>query len=173
VISDALKRLVYRGGYHVLFTLAALRPPRGRGVKAIVCNDGEIALVRHTYGPREWELPGGGVRRGEELLAALRRELREEVAIEADVATPLGSHPGPGRHSRIEVSYFALEVAERELVPDRVEIAEIAWFAPAALPDPLGWHAAEALRRHGQAVASLAQGRHASPADIPGSPRGG
>ena len=42
-----------------------------------------VLFVRHTYGDRTpWEMPGGGLRRGEAPEAAVRREMREELGIE-------------------------------------------------------------------------------------------
>jgi len=51
-------------------------------VSAILRWRGRILLLRHEKGPREvWLLPGGGVRLGESLVHALRRELHEETGL--------------------------------------------------------------------------------------------
>ncbi|MBV9416653.1 MAG: NUDIX domain-containing protein, partial [Solirubrobacterales bacterium] len=39
----------------------------------------EVLLVRHTYGRRSWDLPGGTVRRRELPVDAARREMQEEL----------------------------------------------------------------------------------------------
>ena len=47
---------------------------------------GRILLCRQEKPGKEyWLLPGGGVDGGESLIEALRRELREELGVEADV----------------------------------------------------------------------------------------
>ncbi|HTP01559.1 MAG TPA: NUDIX domain-containing protein [Anaerolineales bacterium] len=51
------------------------------GVRVMLVRDGQVLLVRHTYVPG-WFMPGGGVRRGETLDAAARREAAEEVGAE-------------------------------------------------------------------------------------------
>jgi 8-oxo-dGTP pyrophosphatase MutT (NUDIX family) len=63
---------------------AYFRHARGMtlGVKALVFDgEGRVFLVKHSY-IGGWHLPGGGVERGETLIAALERELREEGNIE-------------------------------------------------------------------------------------------
>jgi ADP-ribose pyrophosphatase YjhB (NUDIX family) len=51
-------------------------------VSAILRWRGRILLLRHEKGAREvWLLPGGGVRAGESLVRALRRELWEETGL--------------------------------------------------------------------------------------------
>lgn len=67
--------------------------PRVR-VSAFLCFGDRILLVRqrrdaerHTAG--YWLLPGGGVRFGERLADALRRELREELGISASPINPI------------------------------------------------------------------------------------
>ncbi|HJT43756.1 MAG TPA: NUDIX domain-containing protein, partial [Rhizomicrobium sp.] len=55
--------------------------PRTIGVRAVVLDqEDRVALVRHTY-TDQWYLPGGGVKKGESIEAALLRELKEELAI--------------------------------------------------------------------------------------------
>jgi 8-oxo-dGTP diphosphatase len=57
--------------------------PRIR-VYAILRREDRILLIRQEKAGREyWLLPGGGVNAGESLVDALRRELTEEVGIEA------------------------------------------------------------------------------------------
>ena len=59
--------------------------PRIR-VSSILRWQGRVLLCRQEKPGKEyWLLPGGGVASGETLIEALRRELREELAIEADV----------------------------------------------------------------------------------------
>jgi ADP-ribose pyrophosphatase YjhB (NUDIX family) len=58
--------------------------PRIR-VSAILRWQGRVLLIRQEKPGKEyWLLPGGGVDAGETLLEALRRELREELSIEAN-----------------------------------------------------------------------------------------
>ena len=51
------------------------------GVFVVIESFGSILLVRHNYGEKKWSLPGGGVRQGEIVTQAVRRELAEETNI--------------------------------------------------------------------------------------------
>jgi 8-oxo-dGTP diphosphatase len=77
----------------------------------IVQNDTVLVCQRASAGhhPGKWEFPGGKVEPGERLEACLRRELEEELAIQAVVGRALWrtEHEYPGR-SRFALTFFAV-----------------------------------------------------------------
>lgn len=109
------------------------------GVSVLVLDlEGRVLLVRHSYGPGGWALPGGGVGRGEDVLDAARREVREEVGCALDrveifdsfAETISGSphtawliwgrtldHPRPDRREVIEARFFPLHSLPEPLTP--------------------------------------------------------
>jgi 8-oxo-dGTP pyrophosphatase MutT (NUDIX family) len=140
-----LIRAGYKVAWVLLWLLSPLHRGRGRGVKGILSHEGRVLLVQHTYGPRRWEIPGGGLRRGEEPVEGIRREIREELGVEVPVPTVIAIGSGSGRESRRRMTYFAAELADARVTPDPGEIARAQWHDPAALPSPLGWHVARAI----------------------------
>jgi 8-oxo-dGTP pyrophosphatase MutT (NUDIX family) len=64
--------------YHANRLRCFLLRPLSISVKLILVQDGKIVLVQHSY-QRGWHIPGGGVKRGETLEQAARREAREEL----------------------------------------------------------------------------------------------
>jgi 8-oxo-dGTP pyrophosphatase MutT (NUDIX family) len=121
---------------------------RTRGAKCVLFNDGDVLLVRHTYGDRRtWDFPGGFVRRREEPVAAACRELGEELGVEAPALRDVGSVLVEFGRRRDTVYYFRGDLPDRRLAHDDVELAEIGWFAPEALPRHPGDHVAAVLRR--------------------------
>jgi ADP-ribose pyrophosphatase YjhB (NUDIX family) len=106
------------------------------GVRAVVIDAGnKVFLVRHTY-VSGWHLPGGGVERGETLVQALARELREEGNIEVVDTPPLhGVFYNPVDSARDHVAVFVVRVFRQEPgAPSSREIAERGFFSLDALP---------------------------------------
>jgi ADP-ribose pyrophosphatase YjhB (NUDIX family) len=109
--------------------------------------DGRVVFVRHTYGDRRsWELPGGNLRRREQPAVAVRREMREELALEVEGLRLLGVVEIAGAHKRTHVHCFAGSVAGGAVPrPDPGELAEVRWARPETPPRPLGPDAATML----------------------------
>ena len=134
-LRDPALRLAYRAGYWAVRAWWLVSRPTKRGVKCVLTRGDEVLLVRHTYGDSgRWTLPGGGVKRREEPLAAARREIREELGVDVDDWRLLGElfERIAGKNDRLWC--FASEIGGRSVQIDAAEIAEARWFAPDKLP---------------------------------------
>ncbi len=140
-----VQRVGYRVAYAVLVAGSLLLRPHTRGVKCAVVLGGEVLLVRHAYGSRRWDLPGGFVRRREAFGDAVRREVREELGVAVGVWVELGElrRRNGGRHETLRL--YRVEVSSRAIVVDPVEIAEARWFQIASLPPDRSELIAQAL----------------------------
>ena len=142
-----VKRLGYRAAYTVLRTYWFIRRPKLSGVKCVLTDGDEVLLVRHTYGPRAWDLPGGAIKRGESPVNAARREMNEELGISIDDWRALGAVRVIVDHRRDLVHCFQADSPGRELTVDQGEIAEVGWFSRQRLPEDLGRYAGPILAR--------------------------
>src|SRR3954451_23945898 len=106
-------------------------------VVAALILDAEKLLVcqrtRHQTMPLKWEFPGGKIEPGEQPRAALRRELEEELGIEAEV----GDEIARIRHDyndavSVELRFFLVPSFQGEL-ENRI-FKQIVWAEVTELP---------------------------------------
>jgi 8-oxo-dGTP diphosphatase len=107
-----------------------------RVVAAIIVWDQLVLICQRKAGQQyagKWEFPGGKVEPGEELRAALKRELSEELAIMATVGEEMASYEYtyPGR-SPIEIVFYKVSVFEGE--PRNLIFEQIRWERIENLP---------------------------------------
>jgi 8-oxo-dGTP pyrophosphatase MutT (NUDIX family) len=130
----ALRRLAYRVAYRLLVVYWFLVRPTLTGVKFLPTDGDRVLLVRHTYGPSKWDVPGGAIKRREPPMSAARRELREELGLDLGELTSLGELAVTlnWRPGSLHCFQAALRAPRIEL--DHGELADARWFQRTALP---------------------------------------
>jgi 8-oxo-dGTP pyrophosphatase MutT (NUDIX family) len=142
-----LRRALIRCAYVGLRTYWFVARPHVVGVKCVVKHGDQVLLVRHTYGRRSWDLPGGTVRRREDPIDAARREMHEELGRRIENWEGLGDLFARGDHHRDTLHLFQTRLPDRRLDIDLTELAEAGWFRRDQLPPDLGRFVEKILAR--------------------------
>jgi 8-oxo-dGTP diphosphatase len=132
-----VRRLGLRLAYAGLRVYWFLLRPRVDGVKCVLTDGERVLLVRHSYGPRGWDLPGGTVKRGEAPIATARREMVEELGISIEDWQDLGTIAAKLDHRRDRLHCFHAELHSPQLELDEGELLTADWFPRRELPRDL------------------------------------
>lgn len=132
------RRVAMRCAYAALRAYWFIVRPQMSGVKCVITHDDQVLLVRHTYGGRAWDLPGGTVRRRETPLDTARREMREELGRQITDWEALGELYVRTNHHRDNLHLFHGRVDDRRLDLQLSELSEAAWFPRDELPADAG-----------------------------------
>lgn len=110
----------------------ATQPAFTVSVAAIIVNEkGEVLLLDHVLRTApSWGMPGGFLASGEQPVAAVRRELREETGMEITGAELIRVRTVGRRHVEI---MFRAEAVGTATVKSR-EINAVGWFKPSEMP---------------------------------------
>ena len=119
--------------YYLLRVYWYLFRPVTMGVRVILINDGQFVLVKHSY-QEGWYLPGGGVKRGEMLEQAIRREAAEECGAKLNQIRLLGIYSRFGEYKSDHITLFLCEDFSLEAKHDQ-EIKQVASFTFEQLPE--------------------------------------
>lgn len=100
-----------------------------RVVAALILKDDKILAcqrTRHQVMPLKWEFPGGKIEEGEQPRDAMRRELEEELGIEAEIGNEVSRivHHYPGGGS-VELRFYEVRQYQGE-IENRI-FREVRW----------------------------------------------
>ena len=105
-------------------------------VAALIMKDGKILVcqrTRHQTMPLKWEFPGGKIEEGEQPRDALRRELEEELGIDAQVGEEVARIRHEYRNGgSVELRFFVVHHYQGEL-ENRI-FREVRWAKRSELP---------------------------------------
>lgn len=107
-----------------------------RVVAGVILQDGKILVcqrTRHQTMPMKWEFPGGKIEEGEQPRDALRRELEEELGIDATIGEEIAriKHEYRGGSS-VELRFYLVQEYRGE-IENRI-FKDLQWSEPQNLP---------------------------------------
>jgi 8-oxo-dGTP diphosphatase len=107
-----------------------------RVVAALILEDGKMLVcqrTRHQTMPLKWEFPGGKIENGEQPQNALRRELEEELGIDAKIGEEIARirhHYKTG--SSVELRFYVVREFKGQ-IENRI-FRDVRWSSRSELP---------------------------------------
>lgn len=137
-----MNRMIYHSPYYAVEETKdkelVVRDLMPESASVVAVHEGSVLLVRQYRDPVEaetWELPGGTIEPGEDIILAVQRELEEETGVRVGEIVSVGSaYPVASLANRKVHFYFTEDVKkigkphpdkEEEVVPEWVPLREL------------------------------------------------
>jgi len=105
-------------------------------VAALIVQSGKLLICQRTKTQPmalKWEFPGGKIEPGEEAVEALKRELMEELGIDADIGPQVANvHHFYRRGNSVALRFFLVETFRNPL--ENKIFNQFKWVSPQDLP---------------------------------------
>ena len=126
---------IYQLSYPLALAYWFIFRPHTEGVRCIIRSDDQILLIKHTYGPDLYTVPGGGIHKNESKEDAVRREIREEVRLQVTDLKLLTRNLYTKEYKKDTVHLFTATTDTANITIDQSELKEAAWFPIQKLPE--------------------------------------
>ncbi len=131
---------IARGLYVLTFPITGMLLHNSRRVRVLVVYKNKILLQKSSVGTQKWSVPGGGIEKGEDPIAAAIRETKEETGVtltEKNIKC-LGEQRVSSRKRWPMVAmvfYVAkLDTMQEPVITRPLEILDVQWFSRSAVP---------------------------------------
>ena len=108
---------------------------------AVIYRDDRVLITRRPQNGLlggMWEFPGGKMQSGEDLVSCLQREIKEELAVDVNVAEQLGVYRHAYTHFRVTLHAFRCSLVNG-YEPELVQVDDLRWTKLEELADfPMG-----------------------------------
>jgi len=120
-------------------------------VHAVITNsEGNVLLLKQTYGDKRWGLPGGGVEPGETIHEAIKRECYEEIGLDILVSAFTGLYYHKSFNSQVGI--FKCELPEGIQIRLSSEHSEYKWVNTSELGEVQRLRVKDAMDFNGQVI---------------------
>lgn len=116
----------------------------------IINNEGNVLLLKQTYGDKRWGLPGGGVEPGETIHLAIKRECYEEIGVDILVNTFTGLYYHKSFNSQVGI--FKCEIPKEAHIQLSSEHSDYKWVNISELSEVQKLRVQDALDYNGQVM---------------------
>lgn len=133
-----IKYLLFRLGFNIYEFAKRMLNFRDLGAKIVLLDRkaSHILLVQHSYrNQKMWFLPGGGIKRKETPLQAIKREVMEEVGISTQNVRLVGIYQGKAIENRLNFVFIGFAAYRK--IKLQSEIKNAVFFKLDNLPKPL------------------------------------
>ncbi len=144
-----MREKINRFGFVLLRPFVGLMISGSTRTRALILHRGKVLLVRGWFGSQTWGMPGGGVRKNENSKKGLKRELREELGINAQPKQfrQIMKVEQEEHNTRFTSIVYQIDLQTKtKFKIRRSELIEAAWHKINNLPDNLHPLVKEALK---------------------------
>jgi 8-oxo-dGTP pyrophosphatase MutT (NUDIX family) len=117
--------------YYILWPIIWFYAPLTRRARGIAIHDGKVLLVINRFGAGDWQFPGGGINRGESVVDATSRELKEELNLDLKSTKELHEEPKICKKNGLLMRYHYVSIKlknpDAKLELDH-ELTDAKWF---------------------------------------------
>lgn len=109
--------------------------PETQGVKVIISYKNLFLSIRHTYGRKKWNFPGGKIEKNERPEEAATREVLEETGLKINKLRFVDKIVSTSEGKIDNIFIFHAEADNDKVVIDPFEIEEFCWFENSQILD--------------------------------------